>query len=505
MKKIILYFFIFTTCLFADNYDDMFNELEGVTSIVILDSRNKEVIEGAKVQMNDLSNFSDDKGITHYKPSEEELIDEKIIPLLIKKGNYLTYQGNFRVGTDKKIVYLEKNIQISVENTQEKKFHEKKKMLSSKVRVRSSNNGVLYLGDKKLRNINGGRESFFRIKEGLRTLTLDTEKFIYRKEIKIVAPEMLVTFTKGDIIKVKEIPEAKPLKEVVVVRPVKKVENKTPIKKINPVDIPENITNEYLIKEIIIPLEDGKAFNITTNSNYFEMEEDENKGEFVIYKAANGETGKINKNLIRRARRKIGKNELLDDYYYIIADLEIKFNEEYINKVNKILDKIAIEKKEYISTNSNWNSENDGKYIAFSSSERINDDDILNKLYRISYKKTKQYSDFFEKLNSTIRKKREYQIRLYDKSSPTVVFNMIVNGYNRYNPVNTNLGNKEISSKYSSMGRYIDRLSYTLLGALYWEANKYYFLNDSISKIDVHLLKKNDGRKIIKSDYKKVM
>jgi hypothetical protein len=481
----------------------MFNELEGVTSIVILDSENKEVIEGAKVQINNLSNFSDDKGTALYHPTQEELTKESIIPLIIKKGSYLTYQGNFRSGIEKKVVYLERDKKMPVENigktenVKEINSSEKKKILSSKVKIRSSDSGILYLGDKKLRDIDGGRESFFRIREGIITLTLDTEKFIYRKEIKVVAPEILITFTNEDIIKIKELPVAKPIEKVAIIKPVKKTQE-------NSVDIPEEITNEYLIEKIIGPIESGKAFIITTNSNCFEMEEDEDKGAFVSYKDDNGNTGKMNKDFIRNTRNKIGKNELLDNYYYIIADLEIRFDEDYLNEVNKILDKIAIEKKEYISTNSNWSTENDGKYIAFSSSKRIDNDKILDKLYRISYKNTKQYSDFFEKLNSTIRKKREYQIRLYDNNSPTVVFNMKINGNHYYN-INTTLGNKEISSNYSSMGSYLDGLSYTLLGSLYNQYNNYYFLNGSIAKINVHFLKENDGRKIIKSEYKKVM
>ncbi|WP_372715144.1 hypothetical protein, partial [Ilyobacter sp.] len=244
MKKIILYFFIFSTCLFADNYDDMFNELEGVTSIVILDSENKEVIEGAKVQINNLNNFSDDKGTALYHPTQEELTKESIIPLIIKKGSYLTYQGNFRSGIEKKVVYLERDKKMPVENigktenVKEINSSEKKKILSSKVKIRSSDSGILYLGDKKLRDIDGGRESFFRIREGLITLTLDTEKFIYRKEIKVVAPEILITFTNEDIIKIKELPVAKPIEKVAIIKPVKKTQE-------NSVDIPEEITNEY--------------------------------------------------------------------------------------------------------------------------------------------------------------------------------------------------------------------------------------------------------------------
>lgn len=507
MKKIILCFFIFTTCLFANNYDDMFNELEGITSIVIIDSGNKEVIEGAKVQINGLNNFSNDQGIVKYKPSEDELMDENTASLTIKKKNYLTYQGDLRIGSKEKIVYLEKNIDIPAkkiskyENTKNIKKFKDKKILSFKVRVMALDDGIIYLADKKLRGIKAGKESFFRIKEGHRILTLDTEKAIYRKDITVVAPEMLVVFTKADIVKLKEKPIKAPerVKKVVIKVPKKEKEIKT-------LEVPKNITNEYLIAEIINPLEDGRAFNITTSSTYLEMEEDEDKGEFVIYKTANGSTGKMAKDLIRSARNKIGKNELLDDYYYIIANLEVKFDKDYLKKVDNILDKIAVEKKEYISIKSNWNTEKDGKYIAFSSTKRINNDDILNKLYRISYKKTKQYSDFFEKLNNAIRKKREYQIRLFDKTSPTIVFNMTIDGYYYYysDPVNTDFGNKEIYSKYSSMGRYLDNLNSSLLDSLYNKRNEYYFLNNSVAKMTVHLLKENDGRAIIKSDYKKV-
>ncbi len=511
MKKIILYFFIITICLFADNYDDMFSELEGITSIVILDSDNKEAIEGAKVQVNNLKSFSDGKGIAKYKPSEEELAKGKIALLTIEKGSYLTYQGNFRVGTEKKIVYLEKDVEIPVkkiekaEDTGNIKALKKDKVLSSKVRVVALDDGVLYLADKKLRSIRAGRESFFRIKEGLRTLTLDTEKAIYRKDIKVVAPEMLVVFNKVDIIKVKEAAVVKPVKAPAVKEVVNKVPKKEKI--VKSLEIPEEITNEYLIAEIIGPLEDGSAFNITTNSTYFEMKEDENKGEFVTFKLSDGKEGKMKGEYVRPARRIIGNNKLLDDYYYVVTNLEVEFKEDYLNKVEAILNKIAIEKQEYISTNSKWNTEDDGIYIALSSAKRIENDEILNKLYRISYKNTITYSDFFRKLDNTISREREYQIKLFDKKEPTTVFNMMIDGYHpyqSYDSVNTNLGNKEISSKYSSMGRYLGKLDYSLLGSLYKESNEYYFLNNSIAKMSVHLLKENDGRKIIRSDCKKV-
>lgn len=508
MKKIILYFFMLATCLFADNYDDMFNELEGITSIVILDSETREVIEGAKVQINGLSNFSNNQGIVEYKPSEEELAKGKIALLTIEKGSYLTYQGNFRVGTEKQTVYLEKDVEIPLkkiekaEDAENIKAPKKDKVLSSKVRVVALDDGVLYLADKKLRGIRAGRESFFRIKEGLRTLTLDTEKAIYRKDIKVVAPEMLVVFNKADIIKVKEAAVVKPVKAPAVKEVVNKVPKKEKI--VKSLEIPEEITNEYLIAEIIGPLEDGSAFNITINSTYFEMKEDENKGEFVTFKLPDGKEGKMKGEYVRPARRIIGNNKLLDDYYYVVTNLEVEFKEGYLNKVEAILNKIAIEKQEYISTNSKWNTEDDGIYIALSSAKRIENDEILNKLYRISYGKTKNYREFFEKLDNTISREREYQIRLFDKNSPTVVFNMALKGYQSSYSVETNLGSNEISSRCSSMGRYLDRLDYSLLGSLYKESNEYYFLNNSIASMNIHLLKENDGRKIIRSDYKKV-
>ena len=102
MKKIILYIFIFTTCLFANNYDDMFNELEGTTSFIILDAKTKNTIEGAKIKINDITNFSDDKGVVEYKPSEDEVLEEGIIKFIISKKGYTKYCGEFKAGEDKK-------------------------------------------------------------------------------------------------------------------------------------------------------------------------------------------------------------------------------------------------------------------------------------------------------------------------------------------------------------------------------------------------------------------
>lgn len=508
MKKIILCIFLFTTCLFANNYDDMFNELEGVTSFIILDAQTKNTIEGAKIEISDLSNFSNAKGITEYKASEDEILEEQTLNFNITKSGYIKYQGKVKVGEVKKRIYLEKdNInktfkkQKVYENkvvSKDEVVNKNKKILTSKVRILALEDGTIYLSDKKLRNIRSSRESFFRIKEGNRVLTLDTKKAVYRKNINITAPEMLVVFNEGDIIKIKEAKKT--------VLPVKKIEPVVKVAITNPVKTEKKIkeiTNDYLISEIVKPLEDGNAFEITTKVSYFEMEEDEDKGNFVIYKTPEGKTGNMDEESIRRSKRNIGNNELLDDYYYITSTFQIRLKKEYIEKVMELFKEISIENQEYLSANANWNTESKGQYILISNKSNINDD-IIKKLYRVSYKKTKKYNKFFNNLDQAIKRQREYRIRLFDKNSSIVVFNMKINGYQSHNSVKTNLGNKEIFSGYSSMGRYLDRLNYNLLGSLYTEDNEYYFLENTVATIDVKILKKNDGRKIIKSDYKLV-
>lgn len=494
-----------TTCLFANNYDDMFNELEGVTSFIILDAQTKNVIEGAKIEINDFSSFSDNKGVVEYKPSEDEILEEKIVNFNITKSGYKTYKDKLKIGEGKKRIYLDrdrKNKILEAQKISENKtikIKENKKIFTSKVRILTLEDGTLYLSDKKLRSIKSSRESFFRIKEGNRVLTLDTKKAVYRKNINVIAPEMLVVFNKRDIIKIKKVEKINiPIKKIepVIQKPVA-----DPVKK--QVKIKE-ITNDYLISEIVKPLEDGSAFEITTKVSYFEMEEDEDKGEFVILKAANGDREKMKKDLIRKSRNKIGHNELLDDYYYIISTFQVGLKKEYTKKVEKILDKLSIESQEYLSANAKWNTVENVMYMIISSKDRINDDNIIDKLYRISYKNTNKYSKFFKQLNAAIKREREYKIKLYDNNSPRVVFNMSIYGNRYYDNVTTDLKNNEISSKCLSMGKYLDRLNYNLLDSLYTEDNEYYFLENTVATVDVEFLKKNDGRKIIKSDYKLV-
>lgn len=504
MKKIILYIFMFTTCLFANNYDDMFNELEVVTSFIILDGQTKNTIEGARVEINDSSNFSDNKGIVEYKPSEGEILEEEIVNFIITKIGYTKYKGKLKIGENKKRIYLdrdEKNKILEVKKINEDKvvkINKHKKILTSKVRVLALEDGILYLSDKKLRNIRSSRESFFRIKEGNRVLTLDTEKAIYRKNINVIAPEMLVVFNKGDIIKIKEIK-----KTILPVKKIKPVVEKPIANPVKTSKIVKEITNDYLISEIVKPLEDGSAFQITTKVSYFEMEEDEDKGNFVKYKSSNGEVGKLDSEFVDSLRREISPNELLDDYYYIRSNTYIKLKKNYVERVKKIMDELAVEDRKYVTLNSNWNEERDNKYIAICNKNKV-ENNLMNNLYRMSYKNTKKYNDFFSKLDKAIHGRLEYQVKLSDESSPVFAFNLVEGG-NYYSGISSTKGRPQYMDR-----EYLKKLNYNkysgtdLFGIAIDKDNVYYFFDNTVANIEISFLRKNVEGKIIKSDYKLV-
>lgn len=504
MKKIILCIFIFTTCLFANNYDDMFNELEGITSFIILDGQTKNTVEGARVEINDFSNFSDNKGIVEYKLSENEILEEEIVNFKITKTGYTKYKGKLKVGENKKRIYLdrdEKNKILEVKKINEDKgvkINKHKKTLTSKVRILALEDGTLYLSDKKLRNIKSSRESFFRIKEGNRVLTLDTKKAIYRKNINVIAPEMLVVFNKGDIIKLKEI--KKTILQVEKIKPVVKKPIASPVKIEK---IVKKITNEYLISEIVKPLEDGSAFQITTKVSYFEMEEDEDRGNFVKYKSSDGKVGELNNRFVNSLRNQINPNELLDDYYYITSISKIKLKKEYIEMVKKNMDKLAKENKKYVTLNSGWNEERDNKYIGICTEKKV-ENNLMNDLYRMSYTSTKKYSDFFNRLDDAIRGRLEYQIKLSNKIGPIFAFNLIEG--ERYNS-----GISSTKGRPQYVGReYLKKLNYythngtDLFGLIVDKNNAYYFFDNTVANIEISFLRKNTEEKIIKSDYKLV-
>lgn len=506
MKNIVFIFLVSTLILFADQSDKLLKDLEGITLIQIKGGNYKD-LEGAIVRINGIDYFTNSEGETEYRADLRELNENKVIKFYVGKKGYIKYQGKFKAGQVNKLVYLQQEELNSkkIKNTPQKNEGSllSQKSLRSNVKVVVSEKGTLYLGEKKLRVIRPGEEAIFRISEGAKVLTLYTDKGIYRKDVEIIYPKTLVDFKGNELIKLKSqlSKENKAKKALTPQRQT--IENSDKVEKIDQLD---KSTTEHLISEIIKPLENGSAFEIYTQYECYEMEEDKTKKNHVSWIDSEGDKWKMYKGYVENAKRNIGSNELLDDYYYIIVTSNFKLKKSYLKKVDDLFKQLSSEERKYVKINKMWNKEKVGRYVVFSSEKGIQKNKSFDKVYKLSYETVKEYSDFFKKLEEVLNQEKKLEVSLYDKKRPLTTFNLYLKSYNNQNSdeyISTNLNkDKELLSKYTSKGRYLDTMETSLLRGIYKNENTLCFLKGDSSAVNIHLIRRNDGIKISKSSYK---
>ncbi len=518
MKRILILFILIFNFVFPNNSKELFDELEGNTNIYIFGQESKGPIEGCNVNINKISFFSDSSGRVNYSLEDVGLLEKDIVEVRIKKDGYKEYKGKIRVGDKERYIYLSKKriLTKSLDSSASEMIPKTSVVRVVKVWVQTPEDGILFIDGKRFKNLKVEQDNYFRVKEGIKTFTFDSKTKIYKKQVLLKPKEARIIFTEKDIVKRKaekkepQITQEK--KEVYQKKAVveKKESSSSKVEKKKITRIPK-ITNKYLIETIVKPLEDKSAFNISTDFISYKMIEDEDRGDFVRYENSQGERGELSRKEVNTLRYKLKTSELLDDYRYIKVYFNSSLKKSYVKKAQEVLKRISKEEESYVSIDSNWSNEGDCKYIALSSFERIQNNKILDEVYRISYKNTKRYKEFFDRLDEVIKKENEFKVSLSSKDIPLEVFNLEIGGYysndvsrNLDRNVSTNLGKKEIKSSYLSEGRYIDCGGYLLLKNVLKENNKYYFLRDSSSRIEIFLIRRYDGKDIVDSDFKRV-